>query len=252
MGKANGVHTPIESGARFTRRQKDEEKADQKAYQELIGSVNYAAVATRADISYAVGLLGRFASDPSINHQNGAKRLLRYLQRTAGKELCLGNRSRSGSDIAIYADADFAGDAVAMRSTSGMVVKDRYGATVAWKSTKQPITARSTADAEFIATAMAMEYLWLSDLEKEFHYDRKSRPIPIYNDNTACIANINSGEYQPQSRHVGVRYFWIKDLIRFGEATVSHIASDKMLADGLTKGLDRTKHNLFIEYLGLI
>ena len=58
MGKANGVHTPIESGVRFTKRQKDEEKADQKAYQELIGSVNYAAVATHADISYAVGLLG--------------------------------------------------------------------------------------------------------------------------------------------------------------------------------------------------
>jgi len=128
----------------------------------------------------------------------------------------------------IYADADFAGDMVELRSTSKMVVQDWYGATIVWKSTKQLITMKSTTNVEFIATMMAMEHIWVSNLEREFHHEQDCDPypIPVYNDNMAYIANINSGAYQPQSQYVGVRYFWIKDLIRFDKATVSHIPSD--------------------------
>lgn len=43
----------------------------------------------------------------------------------------------------------------------------------------------------------------------------------------------------------------IKDIVSFGEATVSHLPSTQMPVDGLTKGLDREKHNLFLCYLGL-
>jgi hypothetical protein len=138
-----------------------------------------------------------------------------------------------------------------MRSTSGMVITDRYGSTIAWKSTRQPVTARSTADAEFIATAMAMEYSWLNDLEKEIHSDTNQRTIPVFNDNEAYITNINRGEYQPPSRHVGAQYYWIRDMIRLGEATVNHIASADMPADGLTKRLDHHKHIFFLALLGL-
>ena len=48
------------------------------------------AVATWADVSYTVGLLGRFASNPSAGHWDGTKRLLQYLRGTTEKELCLG------------------------------------------------------------------------------------------------------------------------------------------------------------------
>ena len=156
-----------------------------------------------------------------------------------------------GTKAAIYADADYAGDLTEKRSTSGIAVRDRNGATVAWKSTKQPITTRSTAEAEFIATAMAMEFIWLSNLEKEFYHDHNDEPVPVYNDNEACVTNINSGDHQTQSRHAGVRYHWIRDRVRLGEATLSHIPGDQMPADGLAKGLDRTKHQTFLEFIGL-
>ena len=132
MGEANGVLTPIEGGMKFEKRKTDETKTDKQRYQELVGSANYAAVATRADIAYTVGLLGRFASDPSAMHHHSAKRLLRYLKETASLEICLGNRENSGQ-FTIYADADYAGDQIEKRSTSGVVAKDRNGATVAWK-----------------------------------------------------------------------------------------------------------------------
>ena len=138
-------------------------------------------------------------------YHNGAKRLLQYLRKTRGLELSLGRQSgRIGTPI--YADADFAGDRSGWRSTSRMVVKDRYGATVAWKSTKQPLTARSTADAEYIATAMAMEHMWIADLEVELHHEVSRAPVPVYNDNEACIVNLERNEHQPDNHHIGVRY----------------------------------------------
>ena len=107
------------------------------------------------------------------------------------------------------------------------------------------------AEAEFIATAMAMECIWISDLEKEFNRDNSREPVKVYNDNEACVASVNRGEHQARSCHAAVRYHWIRDRVRLGEATLEHMPGDQMPADGLTKGLDRTKHNLFLEYIGL-
>ena len=250
MGEANGVLTPIEGGMKFEKRKTDEMKTDKQRYQELVGRANYAAVATRADIAYAVGLLGRFASDPSAMHHHGAKRLLRYLKQTASLEICLGKREESGQ-FRIYADADYAGDQIEKRSTSGVIAKDRNGAIVAWKSTKQPVTTRSTAEAEFIATAMAMECIWISDLEKEFNRDNSREPVKVYNDNEACVISVNKGEHQARSHHAAVRYHWIRNRVRLGEATLEHMPGDQMPADSLRKGLDHTKHNLFPGYIGL-
>jgi hypothetical protein len=91
----------------------------------------------------------------------------------------------------------------------------------------------------------------INSLEKEMHKDHSNRPIPVFNDNESSIANINRGDYEPSNRHVGVRYHWIRDMIRLGEAIVSYLASDEMPADGLTKGLDRIKHTFFLVSLGL-
>lgn len=100
---------------------------------------------------------------------------------------------------------------------------------------------------------MAMELLWISNLEKEFHHDHEFRPVPVYNGNEACVTSINSTEiqHQSQSRHSGVHYHWIRGRARPGEATVSHNPGEQMPADGLTKSLDHTKHNLSLDYIGL-
>ena len=111
-------------------------------------------------------------------HHHDAKRLLRYLKQTASLEICFGKLENSGH-LTIYADADYAGDQKEKRSASGVVAMDRNGASVAWKSMGQPVTTRSTAEAEFIATAMAMEWIWISDVEKEFTRDDSREPVKI-------------------------------------------------------------------------
>jgi hypothetical protein len=64
MNDATSVSTPIEKGTTLKKRQDNEAQASQIRYQEVIGSINYAAIATRPDISYTAGFLGRFAADP--------------------------------------------------------------------------------------------------------------------------------------------------------------------------------------------
>ena len=132
---------------------------------QAVGSLGWLAGATRPDIAYAVSLLGRFSKDPGETHWEGVKRVFRYIAGTKGLRLCLGGER--GVDLTVafdgYVDADFAGDSQ-FRSTSGYIFSLGIGA-VSWRSKKQTITALSTADAEFIASAAAIqELLWFRQL----------------------------------------------------------------------------------------
>jgi len=108
----------------------------------------YAQVCTRPDIAYITGILGRYLSNPGIDHWKAAKRVLRYLQRT--KDYMLTYRSLANLEIIGYSDSDFAGCQDTMKSTSGYIYMLAGGA-VSWKSAKQSLIASSTMAAEFIA-----------------------------------------------------------------------------------------------------
>ena len=70
------------------------------------------------------------------------------------------------STVALYAHSDFASDPNSMKSTTGMVIRDRYGSIIAWQSKNQSITAKSTADAEYMATATSIdEGVWVHKLD---------------------------------------------------------------------------------------
>jgi len=204
--KRNGRMTTVleEEGAmrkeeNLLRDDQIDEQVDQKEYQDIVRSLNYAAIATRPDISSAVGVFGRYASDPARRHMIMAKRVMRYLSKTEGYQLNLGLREglkKPYSTVALYTDSDFAGDPNSMKSTTGMVICDRYGSMIAWQSKKQSIPAKSTADAQYIATATSIdEGVWVHKLDHELHQslpvtqpfpdqqhtNRKS--LPVYSDN---------------------------------------------------------------------
>ena len=58
---------PIENGKKFRNQHDGEEAFDQQQYQEMVGAINYAAVATHGDLSFAIGLLGHFAADSTMD-----------------------------------------------------------------------------------------------------------------------------------------------------------------------------------------
>ena len=162
MEECKPVGTPMNTSQQLTQAKDGEESVDRTRYQSLIGSVMYLSVCTRPDITYSVSNLAKFSQHPTEEHWTGAKRLLRYLKRTANLRI-LYTRKKAG-ELRGYTDADWGGDQDSRRSTSGYVFL-RAGGAVSWKSRKQQTVALSTAEAEYVAaSAAAQEAIWLRKL----------------------------------------------------------------------------------------
>ena len=121
-------------------------------YASVVGSLMYAQVCTRPDIAYAVGVLGRYQSNPGVDHWRAAKKVMRYLQGT--KDYMLMYRQTDNLDLVGYSDADFAGCVDSRKSTSGYIFIMAGGA-VSWRSVKQTLIATSTMEAEFVSCFQA-------------------------------------------------------------------------------------------------
>jgi hypothetical protein len=113
-----------------------------------VGSLMYAQVCTRPDIAFTVGMLGRYQSDPGLDHLRAAKKVMRYLQGT--KDYMLMYRRTDNLEVIGYSDSDFAGCIDSRKSTLGYIFMMASGA-VSWRSAKQTLTATSTMEAEFVS-----------------------------------------------------------------------------------------------------
>ena len=128
-------------------------------YALTVGSLMCAQVCTHSDIAYIVGILGRYLSNPGMDHWNKAKRVMWYLQIT--KDYMITYQRSNHLEIVGYSDSNFAGCLDSRRSTSGYIFM-LAGGVVSWKSVKQTLIASSTMEAEFIACYEASNHgIWL-------------------------------------------------------------------------------------------
>ena len=249
MGNCKPVGTPMERDKPRLKGGGDK-PCDRTRYLQLIGSLGWIATGTRPDIAFTVSYLGRFSSDPSDRHWLCAKRVLRYLAGTRNLRLSLGGEKQSAS-LSGFVDADLAGDASTLKSTSEYMFLLGTG-TIQWHSKRQAITTTSTADTEFIASASAIqELVWFRNLIREI--GRSELPVStLYNDNQASLSTFKDTTYKPHSKHIGVRIYQIREFIEDGkEVTMSYCGTNNMIADGLTKPLVLSKHEQFVRMCGL-
>ncbi|XP_048229448.1 secreted RxLR effector protein 161-like [Ricinus communis] len=128
-------------------------------YASVVGSLMYVQTCTRSDISFVVGILGRYQSNPGLDHWKAAKKILRYLQGT--KDHMLTYRRSNHLEVIGYSDSDFARYVDTRKSTFGYLFLLAKGA-ISWKSVKQSVIAASTMEAEFVACFEATVHgLWL-------------------------------------------------------------------------------------------
>ena len=142
----------------------DQAPTDKGRYQQLVGRLIYLSH-TRPDISYAVSVVSQFMHAPSEEHMEAVYRILRYLKSAPGKGLLF---SKNGiSNIEGYTDSDWADDQTTRRSTSGYFTFVE-GNIVTWKSKKQKVVARSSAEAEFRGMAHGVcELLWIRNILRD-------------------------------------------------------------------------------------
>lgn len=211
----------------------------QNEYASIIGSLRYATDCTRPDISYAVGVLCRFTSCPSMEHWYAIERVMRYLKRTLHLGL---HYTRDPAVLEGYSDADWNTLSDDSKATSGYVFNIAGGA-VSWKSKKQTILAQSTMESELIALASASEEAnWLRNLLSDIPL--WERPIPavlIHCDSTAAIAKVQNRYYNGKKRQIRRKHNTVREYLTTGAVRVDYIRTDVNLADPLTKGLAREK-----------
>jgi len=218
-------------------------------YASAVGSLMYAMLCTRPDICHAVGIVSRFQSNPGPNHWVAVKHIFKYLRRTRNYMLVY-----SGEDLTPlgYTDSDFQSCLDSRKSTSGSVFT-LGGGSVVWRSVKQTCTSDSTMEAEYVAASDASkEAVWLRkflmDLEVVPGVDK---PLRLYCDNSAAIANTKEPRYQKMSKHIDRKYHVIRSFIEEGHVEICKIASEDNMADPFTKALPAKVFEKHVEAMGM-
>ena len=236
LGDSKPVGTPVDPGSHLLKATEDEEAVDQQLYQSLVGSLMYLSVCTRPDIAYAVSTLARFSNKPNRSHWTAAKRVLRYLRGTDDYGIAF-TKSDSGECMG-YSDADWAGDQEDRRSTSGYLFL-MTGGPVSWKSRKQESVALSTAEAEYIAlSSAAQETVWLRRLITELGSELEG-PTTLMEDNQSAIAMAKNPQFHGRAKHIDIRHHFIREKVNGGDIKLIYCPTGDMIADMLTKGLNR-------------
>ena len=209
---------------------------DNIPYASLVGSLMYAQTCSRPDISFAVGMLGHYQSNPELFHWRAAKKVLRYLQGT--KDRMLTYRRISNLEIVGYSDSDYAGCKDTRKSTFGYLFLLADGA-ISWKSGKQSVIATSTMEAEFIACFEAtVQSLWLRNFNNGLSIiGTIAKQMRIYCDNTAAVFFSKNDRYTKGAKHMDLKYLSVKEEVQNQRVQIVHIGTHDMIADPLTKGL---------------
>ena len=203
--------------------------ADEQAYRSIVGSLMYLAVCTRPDLAHAVGRLARHVSAPREPHMIGAKRALRYLAGTLHHGITFTTKD---TQLTGFSDASWA-TKPDRKSTTGWIFI-LAGGPVAWKSIRQRIIALSTCESEYIALAdAAKELIWLQQLLKTLEVPQSQ--TLIHCDNQSAIATANTVAITERSKHIDVRYHFLRELIINKTMTLEFTRTQDMLADILTK-----------------
>jgi len=251
MEKCNGAPTPIIDRLYPSPNPATAEEQAFMAkipYRSIVGALLYLCNCSRPDLAYATNQLCRYMSNARPEHWQAAKRCLRYVQSTSDYGLVY-QRTDPPQPWVAFADADFAGDAQDRKSTSGICFC-LASATFAWRVMKQRCIALSTCEAEIIAlNEAAKEATWLMQLAKDFGADFKT--ITIREDNQAAIALTNGDKFSQRTKHMDVRYFFIKEKIQDGTIKVEYVSTTDQLADMFTKPLPKIVFSRLRDALGV-
>jgi hypothetical protein len=225
---------------------------DNGLYRSVVGSLQYFALSTRPDIAVATRRVSHFLSNPGEKHWKLVKRILRYLKGTINNGIIFKTKSELNKNghykneitLRSYADADFATDIETRKSNTGYI-NFIAGSCISWRAKRQKCIATSTAEAEYIAVyEVAKEIVWLRLLLKELGFEQKG-PTLINEDNTATIA-ISEKEYNhARTKHIDIKYHYVKDLVKKEIIKLTWVKTTEQIADIFTKPLDKIKFLMF-------
>lgn len=137
MENCNEAATPVETNLKLQVHE-EEKQVDGTLYKQIVGSLRFLCN-SRPDISFGVGLVSRFMSDPRVSHLIAANRILRYLKGTQDFGILFPKcKDQNVAKLIAYLDSDFSGDKVDRKSTCGYLFRF-LDAPISWTSKKQSV-----------------------------------------------------------------------------------------------------------------
>lgn len=247
MENAVGLSTPLEG--KPLEEEENAIKFPEPIYRRATGSLLYLANSTRPDLSHAVSRQCQYNSKPTVSRWKEVQHILRYVKDTQHYQLTY---EKQGKPIEAYVDADWGGDTNDRKSYSGFVIKLAGGA-VAWSSRKQDCVAGSTVEAEYVSLSEGLkEVIWVKNVLQELGLaEFINEPFKVNVDNQGAISLANNRMTSRRSKHIDIKYHFVRDKVENGEIWLSYINSQCNPADLLTKPLSGRKTKDLSEMMGL-
>ncbi|CAL5428100.1 unnamed protein product [Camellia sinensis] len=246
MSACSPASTPMDENLKLSIHS-NQVPTDKARYQRLVGRLMYLAH-TRPDLAYVLSVVSQFMHSPSEEHMNAVIRILRYLKSSPGKGIMF----TKGCNLEVegYTDADWAGSIDDRRSTSGYFTFVG-GNLVTWRSKKQEVVARSSAEAEYRGMAKGVcELLWIKSLMQDLHI-KQTNPMRLYCDNKSACDIAHNPVQHDRTKHVEVDRHFIKEKLETKIIEVPHVRSQDQLADVLTKPVSSRAFNSCLVKLGM-
>ena len=197
--------------------------------------------ATRPDLSYIVTKLSQYMSKPTMCHLNMVRRVFHYLKATRDYSLVF-RKVRGDLSLIGVSDSDWGSSPGDRRSTTGYCFKlSDEGPIISWKSRKQQTVALSTCEAEYMAASAAVqEAKFLLQLLSDFRVLEIQSSL-LYVDNQGTLALAKNPVQHQRSKHIDIRYHFIRNEVLSGTIKLAYIPTDLNLADIFTKGVPRPR-----------
>jgi len=227
---------------------KDDILSDPTYYRKLVGKLLYLMI-TRPDISYSVQILSQFMDCPTNLHLTAAFKVLKYLKGAPRQGLFF--PSINNLDLIAYCDSDWASCPDTRRSVSGFCIF--LGSfLIFWKSKKQSVVSRSSAEAEYSAMAITgLEITWLRYLLTDLQVSHP-HAATLHYDNKAALHIAFNPVFHERTKHIEIDCHLIRDKIQEGILKTAHISTKFQLADVFTKALPATLLSSYISKMGIV
>nr|GEU90783.1 retrovirus-related Pol polyprotein from transposon TNT 1-94 [Tanacetum cinerariifolium] len=239
------VDTPIVEKSKLDE-DKEGKAVDPSYYHGMIGTLLY-LTASRPDLQFAICMCARYQARPTEKHVHAVKRIFRYLCGTVNWGLWYPKDSSVA--LTAFTDADHAGCQDSRRSTSRSVqfLRERL---ISWSSKRQKSAAISSTKAEYIAlSGYCAQILWMrSQLSV---YGLAFHKIPMYCDNKSAIALCCNNVQHSRSKHIDIRYNFIKEQVENGVIELYFVNTEYQLADLFTKALGQDRIEFLTNKLGM-
>ncbi len=222
------------------------ELKDPTLYRAIVGSLIYVMTGTRPDLCYIVTKLSQNMAKPTEANLNAAKHVLRFLKGTTEQSLRF-TKSETTLKLIGFCDSDWGGDVCDRRSISGygFQLLDE-GPLVSWRSRKQPTVALSTCEAEYMAlTDAVQEAKFLKQLCVDLGIVQVSFSVILNVDNQGAINLAKNPMYHKRSKHIDVKYHFIRSEVSRGTVKLVYIPTNENVADIFTKPVSKVKLDTF-------